>query len=127
MNICPCNYARWGAVLLVWGIYALQFPQVFFGERSFEAVVEKIESGDVFNTKGLLVLALSLGVYWMGQGIREALDHVDDIDWRSVVWSGGVVALALYALGHGWVFTNSALTFHASRAFWFSWMAGGAA
>ena len=41
MNICPCNYARWGAALLAWCIYALQFPQVFFGERSFEAVVQK--------------------------------------------------------------------------------------
>jgi hypothetical protein len=80
----------------------------------------------VFNAKGLVVLALSLGLYWVGQGIREAFDHVDDIDWRSVLWSGGAVALALYALGHAWVLSNSALMFHGCRALWFGWLASNA-
>jgi hypothetical protein len=126
MTGCPCQYVRYGAVLLTWCGYALLWPAVFFGEPSFAALRHKIETGDVFNAKGLLVLALSLGLYWVGVGLREAMNHADETDWRSVAWSAAVIALGLYAVNNGWVFKSDALMFHASRAFWLGWIAGNA-
>ena len=55
--------------------------------------------------------------------VGEALSHADPFVPQSVLWSLGVIALAGYALGHGWYFSGDALLFHLSRAAWFGWIA----
>jgi hypothetical protein len=118
----PCHLARVGAFLLTLSIYAAVWPQVFFG-ASFDVVISKLVAGDIFSAKGLWGALLVLGVGTLAAGLRAMLSHDDPIDWQSLCWSGGVIALALWAISHEWYLTDSAVAWHASRALWLAWMA----
>ena len=112
--------------MLTWCLYAVIWPEVFFGE-TFDVVVGRLAAGDVINGTGLWVglVAVGFGLVW--QGVKAARSHEDPVDRRSLAWSVGVIALGLTALHNGWYVEGDALDFHLSRVFWLGWIASNAA
>jgi hypothetical protein len=122
----PCHATCIGAALLTCWLYVSAFPQVFLGE-SFGAALGKVLAGDVLNLTGLWVALLVAGIAALGTGLRAALSHDDPVKVGRVVWSGVGVAFCLWAVSNQLYVTDTAFSWHLSRALWLSVMASFAA
>lgn len=113
--MCPCQFGRLGAFLLTACLYWA------WALGGLPAMLAALHAGDILAVAW--AGAALFGAGWLLIGIGEALSHADPFNPRSILWSAGVIALAGYALSHGWVFGGNALLFHLSRAAWFGWIA----
>jgi hypothetical protein len=93
-KMCPCNYARWGAALGVWGLYLLVYS------TKLQAHVQRALHGEFSIEAAAWLAGAAVALVMLAHGIREARTHSDDFELRSFVWSVCVIGLCMYLLLH---------------------------
>jgi hypothetical protein len=94
---CSCNLARYGMLLLVFAAYlAASPPQGLMGVNP-SAVLHAALNGDVSPAAWCWLAYVALGLWLLISGLHAAFDHDDPVDWRSVLWSTGVISFVVYS------------------------------
>jgi len=128
-----------GCAYLAGCAFTASWSQVLLG-GDLATVAAAALHGDAPACPTLLLLAWAvaavIGARWCYQGVRAALGHDDPFNELAFLWSGLVVAIALYALRQDWFVpwqwflpyrALGTWVFLASRGLWFMAMAYGVA
>jgi hypothetical protein len=122
----PCHATVFGAMLLTLWLYVTAFSNVFLGE-SLGAALGKVFAGDVLNETGLWLALLVIGISTLWTGLRAALSHNDPVNVGRAAPAGVGVLFCLWGVSHQIYVTDTAFSWHLSRALWLSVMASCAA
>jgi hypothetical protein len=114
--MCSCLQARYGAGWLAVCIY---LAYVLAG--SVQAMIDLAQAGNIIGIAWAVVAGFSF--LFVVMRLRQAMSHNELIEQSSFAWSIGAVGISAYAMQQGWYLRGDALLWHASRAFWWFWLA----
>jgi hypothetical protein len=114
--MCSCLQARYGAGWLAVCIYL-----AYALAGSVQGMIDLAQAGNIIGIAWAVVAGFSF--LFVVMRLRQAMSHNELIEQSSFVWSLGAVCVSLYAMQQGWYLRGDALLWHASRAFWWFWLA----